>query len=367
LGNQRIYGFTDAQGVARLTVNLLSLPGVYEAKAVYDGDEEHGPSDAATPFTLERQPTRLGLAPEVAYVQPGVAPVFTATLEGEDGGPLLERTVLFLIEDSPQWKARTAITDFNGRARPPMPVYGEGMYELEAVFGETVVLPGGQTLSLDDGRYGASAATARWVVDSEAPSIRMPGDLEVPNDRGQGGAVVTYEVTATDNSGAPVQVESHPPSGSFFPLGTTPVDVTATDAAGNRAQGRFNVTVVDGEPPSILKLEASVQSLWPPNRQWVFVRVRPIVRDNTGEVHSRIISVKSSEPAKLQGKSASGPDYTLLSDLTLLLRADRAGTGTGRTYTITVECSDQEGNTATGSVAVFVPKNQSKLTRIQLK
>jgi hypothetical protein len=42
-----------------------------------------------------------------------------------------------------------------------------------------------------------------------------------------------------------------PPSGSTFAVGTTPVNCTATDAAGNVAPCSFTVTVKDAEPPVI--------------------------------------------------------------------------------------------------------------------
>jgi hypothetical protein len=53
---------------------------------------------------------------------------------------------------------------------------------------------------------------------------------------------------ASDNC-SDVHVEASIPSGSFFPVGTTPVTLTATDAAGNMKSCTFNVTVNDTEPP----------------------------------------------------------------------------------------------------------------------
>jgi hypothetical protein len=46
-------------------------------------------------------------------------------------------------------------------------------------------------------------------------------------------------------------------------------------------------------------------------------------------------------------------------DLTLDLRAERSGTGSGRTYTITVVATDSAGNaSAPKTVTVFVPRSQ---------
>ncbi|WP_318618939.1 HYR domain-containing protein [Priestia megaterium] len=46
-----------------------------------------------------------------------------------------------------------------------------------------------------------------------------------------------------------VTTSCSPPSGSFFPIGTTPVTCTATDAVGNTATCSFTITVTQAEPP----------------------------------------------------------------------------------------------------------------------
>jgi len=56
---------------------------------------------------------------------------------------------------------------------------------------------------------------------------------------------------AADNVDGPVSVVASPASGSTFPLGTTTVSLTATDAAGNSANASFAVTVRDTTPPVI--------------------------------------------------------------------------------------------------------------------
>jgi HYR domain len=58
------------------------------------------------------------------------------------------------------------------------------------------------------------------------------------------GALVTYTVSSTDNCDPNPGVTSVPPSGSLFPIGTTVVHSTATDASGNQASCAFSVTVV---------------------------------------------------------------------------------------------------------------------------
>ena len=64
------------------------------------------------------------------------------------------------------------------------------------------------------------------------------------------GAVVFFSASATGGC-PPVSVQAMPPSGSQFPIGTTPVSVTATDGCGNTATCGFQVTVV-APPVSIV-------------------------------------------------------------------------------------------------------------------
>ncbi|MGE5179821.1 MAG: HYR domain-containing protein, partial [Bacteroidota bacterium] len=80
------------------------------------------------------------------------------------------------------------------------------------------------------------------------PTVTCPADITLPNEPGKGGAVVTFAGFA-QGSPTPFLTYSDAP-GSFFPVGTTTVDVSATNACG--AVGcQFHVTVLDVEPPSI--------------------------------------------------------------------------------------------------------------------
>ncbi|RIH66069.1 HYR domain-containing protein [Mariniphaga sediminis] len=65
-----------------------------------------------------------------------------------------------------------------------------------------------------------------------------------------GGSGNTDPVASDNCSG--VLAEASIPSGSFFPIGTTPVTITASDAAGNTATCIFTVTVEDTEEPVAL-------------------------------------------------------------------------------------------------------------------
>jgi hypothetical protein len=76
-----------------------------------------------------------------------------------------------------------------------------------------------------------------------------------------------------------------------------------------------------------------------------------------GAVTCRILSVTSNEPTSGLGGGDVGPnDWEITGALTLKLRAERWHKGSGRTYTITVECADAAGNRTTSTVTVTVPR-----------
>jgi len=88
------------------------------------------------------------------------------------------------------------------------------------------------------------------VNDQTPPTITCPANITVFTPVGSCTAVVNFTVTASDNCGA-VTVVSVPASGSVFPIGTTTVTSTATDACGMTATCTFTVTVNDVQLPVI--------------------------------------------------------------------------------------------------------------------
>ena len=94
-----------------------------------------------------------------------------------------------------------------------------------------------------------SVAYFAFPPDRTAPQFdATPPDVTVAAT-GPSGAVVTFTVpTATDNLDGSVPVTCVPGSGSTFPVGTTTVDCTATDAAGNVGRVQFRVTVTSSAP-----------------------------------------------------------------------------------------------------------------------
>lgn len=113
------------------------------------------------------------------------------------------------------------------------------------------------TVTATDENGAASSASGSVGADTEAPVITCPPAVTLSADA-PCGTPVFFEVPVRDNCDPSVTVVCTPPSGTPFPVGTTEVVGVATDAAGNRAECRFTVTVLAPEgTPSITKLDVS--------------------------------------------------------------------------------------------------------------
>ena len=144
-------------------------------------------------------------------------------------------------------------------------------------------------------------------------------------------------------------------------LGNYAFTVTATgtgDCTGSRG---YTLAVQDLTPPVITDVGVDKPTLWPPNHKMVTVQVNYNVTDNhTPSANLACsLSVTSNEPVNGTGDGDTAPDWEVLDAHRVRLRAERAGGGNGRIYTITITCQDAAGNTSTRTVSVSVPKNQS--------
>jgi Subtilase family len=158
-----------------------------------------------------------------------------------------------------------------------------------------------------------------------------------------------------DADGDPLTI-TQSPAGPYA-LGTTNVLLTVIDPSGATAQAMATVTVVDSTGPDVTGASVSPNSLWPPNHQMIPVTVSYSTSDNCSAV-SCVLSVSSNEPVTGVGDGDSAPDWMILDERHVLLRAERSGKGSGRIYTIKIDCTDAAGNHTIKTVTVKVPKNQ---------
>jgi hypothetical protein len=184
----------------------------------------------------------------------------------------------------------------------------------------------------------SSAATVSITVnDTVAPALNAPANVTVNTGAGATacGALVTEAqlgtATATDNAGSVSIERSGVPAGNIFPVGTTTINYTATDDAGNSASATQTVTVIDNTAPTLTAPAPT-----------------GVTADSTGH---------ASIPDVVAGSTASdncGPVTVTQSPL--------AGTVVGiGTQTITLTATDGAGNTRTATTTFTVNPAGSSL------
>jgi hypothetical protein len=139
--------------------------------------------------------------------------------------------------------------------------------------------------------------------------------------------------------------------------GSTTVTFTATSTctgATSTCQATFTVPP-DATPPSITNESANPVTLWPPNHTMRDVTINYNASDCGAFTTS--LSVTSNEPINGTGDGDTSPDWEIIDNHHVKLRAERAGNGDGRIYTITIAATDACGNTSSKDVTVIVAHN----------
>lgn len=233
--------------------------------------------------------------------------------------------------------------------------------------------PGEHTLS-----FSADVDNAVEESDETNNSFEVTLDISTPptadagpdltlDCAGKTGTKVTLDGSgSSDPDGDSLSFEWRDADGSLIgttatievslPLGTHEFTLTVDDGEGGTDTDSVVITIQDETPPGIDQLTASPSSLWPPNHAMVPVRISAFASDVCdGAFHCRITSVRSNEPTNGSGDGDTAPDWRILGDLRLELRAERSGKGSGRVYTIEVTCEDGSGNASSKNVTVKVP------------
>lgn len=119
----------------------------------------------------------------------------------------------------------------------------------------------------------------------------------------------------------------------------------------------------DSTPPEIC-MTVNPELLWPPNHKMVNIQASVDVVDDTDPNPSWFLqSITSNEPEQGPGNK-NYPDIAGhqlgTPDTKFQLRAERLGTGNGRSYTITYQATDASGNSAAAQATVTVPHDLGK-------
>lgn len=211
--------------------------------------------------------------------------------------------------------------------------------------GPSTILPG-QTITwtIEVRNEGRGPALDTGLLDTLPTSSQVAFDLKTLTV----GAVVSKTVQYQVPADACPQNLTNTAQAAFRDMAGK--DLTASGSATTR--------VLDIVPP-ILTVSVSPTSLWPPNHKLGPIAASITVTDNCDpNPKVRLVSIVSNEPDNGLGDGDTAGDIQDAAigtdDRAFRLRAERAGGGSGRIYTITYVAEDASGNKTTQIVTVSV-------------
>jgi hypothetical protein len=152
-----------------------------------------------------------------------------------------------------------------------------------------------------------------------------------------------------------------------FPLGVTTVTLTVTHTdpitlIETSDSDTVDVTVNDTTPP-LLSVLASPMVLWPPSHTLHEIDVTLVVEDACDpDPVVKLSSLVSNEPDNSTGDGNTEDDIQEAvmdtDDRVFLVRSERKGNGSGRSYTATYTAIDQSENLTNAVAHVLVPHDQ---------
>lgn len=243
---------------------------------------------------------------------------YTLTLEVSDGTDTSSDSMFLSIENT----------------APNAGAGGGGIYEIS----DDVVLTG------DVSDYDGDTVSYRWL---EGDTLLCSGNV---NTIIEGDPVIIPQDCVVSGMG----------------LGVHEIILEVSDGINNPVNSEIvSVAVVDTTVPKIAPV-ASNYLLWPPNHVMIDVAVAANATDNSGIPVTLSVSVMSNEPQDGLDDDDIGPDIEGVTVdqaaglIYLQLRRERAGTGDGRIYTISIIATDSSDNSSAAKVEIKVPHDMSR-------
>ena len=338
----------DARLTATTSFQSVSIP--VRVRGVGFFDFEHGQTGIA-PNAIEIHPildiffraNSTTTLQSSGTLQFGQLATFTTTVTNGDGSGTPTGTVTFFDGGN----SYTAALDQNGQASFSTAALAPGSHSMTVSYeGDDTDLPSqSPALAFDVAKGDQSIAFA-------ALTNKAFGDPP-------------FTVSATGGaSGNPVAFTAGGVCSASGPNGSTITLTTAGSCSVTASQsGNANYlaaspvsrtfTVVDARPPVISAVTPSVTSIWPPNKKMVPVTIAVSATDDVDPTPAcSVAGVSSNE--------AGAAEWTISGTLSVSLQADRAGSGDGRIYTITVRCVDGSGNASQATTRVSVPHDRGR-------
>jgi hypothetical protein len=241
------------------------------------------------------------------------------TLEVSDGQAAAQDTMTLTVENS----------------APTVVASGDGVYEIF-----TPVVVGGEVADFD-----GDPLTYEWRYGEQILDSGALGSLTLSSStRGYGVSLPDCVVADLD-------------------FGIHTLTLSVSDGVNAPVTDTVTVEITDTTQPTLAPT-ADRTILWPPNHRFKKVVIRANADDNSGAPPRLSATVSSNEPDSGLWRRDRSPDWRepVIDQqngiITVRLRAERAGRGDGRTYTIRIAATDQSGNSSVVPVEVVVPHNR---------
>jgi hypothetical protein len=253
--------------------------------------------------------------------------------------------------------------DFNEDGRPDLAYSGVGYDNFIYFIG--VLLNIAPAPNSPPAAGAGSDMTAECAEPGGAPVILVGSASSDPDSTpGTNDDIISFEWF--EDFGLPTQRRLG--SGAMLPvtlpLGAHRITLRVTDREGLSATDEVSIGVVDTASPG-LSMAVGPKLFWPPNHRMVSVQASGAALDTCDPAPGlALMSVQSSEleDAPGSGDGNTRPDVegaeVGAADFGFSLRAERAGNGPGRVYTVTYRAVDGSGNAAVASTTVLVPHDE---------
>jgi hypothetical protein len=203
------------------------------------------------------------------------------------------------------------------------------------------------------------------VADTSEVTILDPTGVQIRHDLTGAGATVLFALSLDPDGTSYWTGDTI--TGNVYRVDIATGTLLTTWSSGNTGVGGLSVKgqiTAATAIPVCSGATASDPTLSPPNHKFVAETITGVTDVACGGVTTiTITSIFQDEPTlepKSIGAGNTCPDGKGIGTATALVRAERAGTGDGRVYTIGFKATDCNGNSCTGTTTVCVPHNDGK-------